>query len=580
MAEVKQFKKIPYGISNFEKIRTENYAYVDKTHFIEMLENENTEYQFLIRPRKFGKSLFLTTLFHYYDICSKESFQTLFGDLYIGKNPTEKRNSCFVLKFQFSGLDTSSVEDFKVSFTEAIGSSIQSFLTEHRLIIPNYEERKKEASHIKSVRKNIEYAFDIIKSFGKKAYIIIDEYDHFANDLIAQGSNLSVAQYKQLIWANGVVRDFYETLKDGTQTVVDKIFITGITPIMLDDVTSGFNIANNLSVKEKYNEILGFTKDEVEQFRQDVGIDKSMIKVDIEYLYNGYLFHVDGKNKLYNSSMINYFFNELMDEGKIKELMDLNIKTDYGRIKMLLKKSSNLDKLNTIIETNAIKSDVVARFSIDKIHEPKNFISLLYYMGLITLDKNQISGRPILKIPNYSIKTIYWEYLENMILERNPKMLYDPDVIADGLEALAFEDQYDNFFDCFQKNFLANISNRDLENFSEKNVKFLLLSILFQTNLYLPISELENSGGYTDLYLQRRTNLYPKMLNDWIWEIKYIKQADSKNTALMEEKLNEAIEQLKRYKESNLFKDRTDVRYLAVVFTGKKEYRTEELTMI
>jgi hypothetical protein len=221
--------------------------------------------------------------------------------------------------------------------------------------------------------------------------------------------------------------------------------------------------------------------------------------------------------------MINYIFLEIKDEGeKIERLIDLNLKTDYGRIKMLLKKSSNLDKLNTIIETNAIKSEVVARFSIDKIHEPKNFISLLYYMGLITLDKNPDTGRPILRIPNYSIKTMYWEYLENIIMERNPKMLYDPDVITDGLEALAFEEKYDNFFDRFQKNFVANISNRDLENFSEKNIKFLLLSILFQTNLYLPISEMENSGGYTDIYLQRRNNLYKGIKTDWIWEIKYV----------------------------------------------------------
>jgi len=197
-------KKLSYGQCNFERLRTENYVYVDKTRFIEMLENEPNSYHFLIRPRKFGKSLFLSTLLCYYDICYADKFDEFFGDLYIGKNPTPKRNSLFVLEFSFSGLYTRTVEGFETSFTEAIGSSIQSFITEHSLLIPNYEELKKEASKIKSVRKFIEFAFDIVGSFKRKAYIIIDEYDHFANDLIAQGTNLSNQQYKELIWANGV----------------------------------------------------------------------------------------------------------------------------------------------------------------------------------------------------------------------------------------------------------------------------------------------------------------------------------------------------------------------------------------
>ena len=178
-------KKIPYGISDFECIRTDNYVYVDKTRFIEMLENEAAKYHFLIRPRKFGKSLFLSVLKHYYDVCYADKFDELFGDLYIGKNPTPKRGSLFVMRFSFSWLDTSSEEKFQGSFTGAIRGSIQKFIIEHRSIINNYEEVKKEAWNLGNVRDYIEFAFAIIESFGKKAYIIIDEYDHFANDLIA-----------------------------------------------------------------------------------------------------------------------------------------------------------------------------------------------------------------------------------------------------------------------------------------------------------------------------------------------------------------------------------------------------------
>jgi len=514
---------------------------------------------------------------HYYDICAIDNFEKLFGDLYIGKNPTPKRNSLFVIRFSFSGLDTNSIERFEISFTAAIRSSIDSFLTQHSSIIENYIALKEKLESRNNVRAFIEFAFDIIESYKRKAFIIIDEYDHFANDLIARGTNLSESDYKELIWANGVVRDFYETLKYNTEKVIDTIFITGVTPMMLDDVTSGFNISNNLSRKEKYNEILGFTEEEVEFVRQEVGIDKSLLKIDMEYLYNGYKFHLEAENKLYNSAMINYLFNEIIDEGeKFEHLIDLNLKTDYGRIKKLLNKPQNIEILEKIIENTRIPAKVIDRFSIDKIHDSQNFLSLIYYMGLVTIDKDE-KGKPLLVIPNYSIKTMYWEYMENILRDLNPQMIYDPHIIMEGLSSLAFDNDYEPFFAGFLKNFVSQISNRDLMDFSEKNVKFLLLSILFQNSYYLPVSEPENSEGYVDIYLQRRRYLFPKITTDWVWEIKYVKQTDAEKRHVITKAKKEAKEQLKRYKMSNLFKDRNDVRYLAVCFIGKKKYWIEEI---
>ena len=206
-------KKIPYAIPNFKKIRTENYLYVDKTRFIEMMENEDAEYNFLIRPRKFGKSLFTSVLDHYYDIRHKDDFQELFGDLYIGQHPTPKANSYFVMNFDFSGLDTDSVECFKISFTEKIRNGIEMFLIDHEEIIKNSDELIKSLSERNTVGAYIEFAFKIIKSYKSKAYIIIDEYDHFANDIIAKGTRVSRNQYQESIWANSVTKDFYLTMK-------------------------------------------------------------------------------------------------------------------------------------------------------------------------------------------------------------------------------------------------------------------------------------------------------------------------------------------------------------------------------
>ncbi|MDR0763222.1 MAG: AAA family ATPase, partial [Bacteroidales bacterium] len=217
-------KKIPYGQSNFEKIMLGNYLYVDKTKYIEMLENESNDYNFLIRPRKFGKSLFLSTLWNYYDIAQKDKFEQLFGNLYIGKHPTGSQNSLFVLRFSFAGIDTTSEEKFAESFTASVKVDVISFITEHRNIILDFEQKKAEVYQKKTVKEYVKYAFDIAESFNKKCFVIIDEYDHFANDLIAIGTRLSNEQYKSAIWANSVVRDFYETLKDATQTVIDKIF--------------------------------------------------------------------------------------------------------------------------------------------------------------------------------------------------------------------------------------------------------------------------------------------------------------------------------------------------------------------
>jgi hypothetical protein len=264
-------------------------------------------------------------------------------------------------------------------------------------------------------------------------------------------------------------------------------------------------------------------------------------------------------------------------DGEIERLIDNNLKTDYGRIKMLLNKSSNIDKLKTIIETNEINAEVIKRFSIEKIHEPKNFSSLLYYMGLVTIDKDKETGAALLRIPNYSIKTMYWEYMENIIMEQNPGMSFDPSKIYDGLSLMAFYGEYQQFFNDFHNNFVSQLSNIDLEHFSEKNIKFLLLSILIQNSFYLPISETENSKGYTDIYLQRRDYLYPKITTDWVWELKYVKQADAKKSNIIEAKKKEAIEQIERYKTSNLYKDRTDVRYLTIIFIGKNKYEVSEL---
>ena len=450
------------------------------------------------------------------------------------------------------------------------------FLNDHEDFIENVDDLVIELRKLTNVSSYLDFIFSIIKKQKSNVFVIIDEYDHFANDMIAEGKYLGEDIYKKTVWAGSQIRDFYETLKTASESVIEKIFITGITPIMLDDLTSGFNISYNLSLKEKYNDILGFTKEEVELIIKECGIDKPLINVDIECLYDGYLFNANAENKLYNSTMIFNYFHEFSDEkGNVKNLVADNLKTDYGRIQNLINQHDNKEKLRQLADNKPISEEVIKQFSIMKIHEDKNFFSLLFYMGLITID-NSNPNKIGLKIPNYSVKTIFWDFIENILTADYKGVSLDRSKYLDSVYKLAYENDYKPFFEYFSNYIVKYISNRDLQGTEEKDMKFLLLPIFFNSNYYLPISELENSEGYTDIYL-KRSHLHPKSLSEWIWELKYVKTTEIDNTKLIETKQNEARKQLQSYKNSNLFKDRQDVRYLSIVFVGKKDYIIEEI---
>jgi len=305
-------------------------------------------------------------------------------------------------------------------------------------------------------------------------------------------------------------------------------------------------------------------------------MDKSLISVDIEKMYNGYLFHEKAKNRLFNSTMIFNYFHGIIDEGAdFKDIVDDNLKTDYGRIRNLINKQDSREKLRELIEHNNVEVKIIKQFSIDKIHEEKNFFSLLYYMGLVTIDNTNPAAIG-LKIPNYSIKTMYWGFIEDMLTEEIDGLSLDSSKYQNTIYKLAYEDNYKPFFEYFSKYIVHYLSNRDLQGTVEKDIKFLLLPIFFTSNYYLPISELENSEGYTDVYLHR-SHLHPKSVSEWIFELKYIPQSEEDKQTVIQKAQADARKQLQRYKSSNLFKDRKDVRYLSIVFVGKKEYLIEEV---
>ena len=561
--------KLPYGISDFRALREEGYLYIDKTSYIEKLENLSAKYLFFIRPRRFGKSLFLSTLSHYYDINQTNNFEKLFGDLYIGQNPTKLRNSYLILKLNFSGLNTDNEDRLENSFRLSLIDAIFDCLDRYKKYFDNGLEIKARIKDIEDIGAILSIFITAVKKLEQKVYLIIDEYDHFANDIIAMGESKF---YKNIIRATGFVRDFYETVKIGTESVIDRIFITGISPIMLDDLTSGFNIASNLTMNPILNEMLGFTEDEVNRIISEFNmIDDKLSLVELKNNYNGYLFNHRGKKRVYNPDMVLYFFNQWQMTGFYPEdLIDENVKTDYGRLNRLVSNEENRWVLEEIILNEGIVADLVTKFSFDRMYDDEYFVSLLFYMGLLTIDRRE-RMRLFLKIPNYVVKTIFWEYIEKS-LESRFEIRLSTNELRKSIENLAYDGQIKPYIDYISENVLKRLSNRDLQNFDEKYIKVILFSYLVDSKAYKPVSEREVEKGYIDIYLEKDLRM-PDVEYEWIIELKYLKKSDRDK---LDEVKAEGLKQLEDYARSKSFEDREKVKKVLLVFVGKEEYHLIE----
>jgi hypothetical protein len=574
--ETTLFKRLPYGNSDFKDIITQNYAYIDKTRFIEDLEKESNRNHFFIRPRKFGKSLFLTTLMNYYDIDRKDEFELLFGNLYIGKHPTPERNTYAILEFDFSGLNTSDEKSFKESFSEKVQQSVQLFLERYKQIIPKSEYLIQQIDEKKAPNIGVlGIAFNAALIEKIKIYLIIDEYDHFANDLISMGTSEGENFYNKMVTANGLVRDFYERIKEATKSsIVYRTFITGISPVMLDDLTSGYNIAEILTLNPAYNEMLGFTQSEVETLMKETGVEPELINVDMEAYYNGYLFHEDGKNTVYNPAMILYFFKQIRKERKPpKNILDLNLRTDYGRLKRLTQNEKNCETLLKIMKDGTIVSEIMEKFSIDMLNDESYFISLLFYMGMLTIHEPYLM-KVSLRIPNYSIKTLYWEYLIKQIAETSSEINISSQRLDEAIHAMGMKGDVQQFISYISENVFSKLSDYDLQRFDEKYIQIMMLAYLFMSKIYIPMSEFETVPGRSDIFLQKNP-LLPKIKYEWLFEIKYC-MSSATNTEITA-KRNKGLIQLTEYFHAYRMKNRPNLKAALIVFIGKDKFEITEL---
>lgn len=561
-------KRIPYGISNFQVLRKENYLYVDKTSYIEILDRY-APYQFFIRPRRFGKSLFISTLENYYDINKKDKFEELFGDLYIGKNPTEKRNKFLVWKISFAGIDAGhGEEELRKSFNSKVLLSAIKFLNQYS----NLLEENSIPTEVGSAEMIVQYISLLANKINKQVFVLIDEYDNFANELITGGKQ---STYESILHGEGFVKVFYKALKDATMDNFNRIFMTGVSPIMLDDLTSGFNITRNYTLDENLNAMMGFTRKDLSWIMDEVNIKdielRGRICTDMTTYYDGYKFNKKA-DSVFNPDMSMYFLdNYLLYNRYPEEMIDNNVKTDYGKVNQLAYNFNDMEALEEIMTKGETSTMLVDRFNIHTMYSVKeNFKSLLFYLGMLTIKGQGISGT-ILRVPNYVIKTIYWEqYFQRMNLEYNLQ-------IKDVRDAITEMRAYGNIEPLVKiiGEILEDLSNRDLMQMDEKHIKMMFLTLLGIDSTYFIQSEAENNKGYVDIMLKRKIQYKDITKFQWIIELKYIKESERKTLEKVKE---EGLKQLKGYAESKIVKEQLGEEALKkalIIVVGKKDIYTK-----
>jgi hypothetical protein len=547
---VETMKKIPYGIADFKVIQDEGYYYVDKTMFIPMLEAAG-KFLFFIRPRRFGKTLFLNVLESYYDLAWKDEFDNLFRDTSIKTHPTPEKHSYLILKFNFSQVNPDP-EKVEASFNGHVENRLFFFGKKYRELLGddyfNMMARKKD------VYEKLEFLLQYVGAMNLKVYILIDEYDNFANTILSTSGQ---AAYHDLTHGTGFFRFFFNILKGGTSDTsagIGRLFITGVSPVTMDDVTSGFNIGRNMSLDAKFNQVLGFTEHDVFQmvgYYREHGLSGSppdeMLAIMREW-YDHYCFSKDASNHLFNTDMVLYFVQRVLEQGTYPDdLVDENVKIDYGKLRHLIvldrQFNGNFQQLAKLLETEGVQSHVVKSFPVEKLIELGNFISLLFYLGLLSYAEPQ-EGESYLRIPNRTVKTLMYSYLRDGYEDVDVFRL-DLGHFAHLVHEMAYRGEWEPVFRLLADEVAKQTSIRDYLS-GEKVIQTFLLAYLNVADYYITRSEEEMGKGYADLYLEPFFPKYPDIKSAYLIEIKYLNRKEW-TEELQKAHLEEARKQLQHY---------------------------------
>ena len=568
------YPRIPYGWADFRAIRLENRLYVDKTRFVHALEEER--YVFLIRPRRFGKSCWISLLDNYYDRRGADEFEAVFGGTDLGRQPTESRHRYVVLRFNFSAFDNT-LDTLRERFETYCHLIVRNALERNRDLFP--QEHIERILSLPSIDAKLNELFLSAGDHGIPLYVLIDEYDNFANTILAYHG---AEAYQSFAHGGGFYRNFFATLKDGaghSRGGLERMFITGVSPITMDDVTSGFNIGKNISLHLEFNDMLGFTEEEVRgllEIYRDCGVFDQDVEAALEVMqewYNGYRFSEEAEGDLYNTDMVLYFLDESTPNKKPpRELIDTNVRIDYGKLRHLLtvnrQLNGNFDLLRHIIGDQQVDSDIQLSFPLDRLDRRENFLSLLHYFGLLSI-RDVAHGVPRLGIPNQTVKRLMYGYLRDAYDDVG---LFSLDVYTFSrlVREMAYYGTWQPALDFLRDALAEQTGIRDYMD-GEKVIHGFVAAHLSMVDHFLLHSEYELNKGYADLYLEPFLAQYPDMRFGYVLELKYLKRRDPLDDSLLAAKLGEAVLQVRGYLADPGLQHRyPSVRHigLAMVFHG------------
>jgi len=569
-----QIKKIPYGEADFGKIIQNNMLYVDKTKYIHTLENLSN-YIFLIRPRRFGKSLWINLFQYYYDINRKDYFSELFKETSIGKHPTPNKNFYLTIAFNFAMVDPS-VDRIQEAFQRYVNTIINDFLDRYQ----HYFDQQKlsEIQSISFIDQKLQNLFMYCSRHKLKVYMFIDEYDNFTNTILTTSGK---KKYINLTQGEGSFRYFFNLLKGLTSmpdSGLDKLFITGVSPVTMDDVTSGFNIGTNVTLYTNMNEFMGFTENETKDILNyyhkagQLTLSPDFCLGIMKDWYNNYRFSPDSENVLFNSDMVLYFVQQAMKSTKLpKKLIDQNVKIDYKKLRYLVtiekQLNGNFSRLKSIIEDQEIISDIVDSFPVEELTEQENFVSLLYYFGLLTIDSEK-QGAFLLKIPNITIRKLMYGYIRSGFRDVNIFKI-DMWLLSKHIRDMAFCGNWKPFFQFLSEQIEKQTAIRDYLN-GEKVIQGFLLAYLNVVDFYITQSESEMNKGYSDIYMEPFLSKFPDLEYSYLIELKYITRSEYCDD-LLQEKIKKAQEQLDQYAASDRVKcsiGSTQLKKIILVYKG------------
>jgi len=570
--------KNPYGVSNFERIRTKNFLYVDKTHFIEKIETINCLMH--LRPRRFGKSLFLSMLDCYYDINSADKFDELFRGLYIHESPTNYQNSYYILRFNFSGIQNTEIEGLEEGFVGKVKDGVQRFINRYKLGIKLPEEISAAA-----ILRSLLTSFENL-NLSNKIYILIDEYDHFTNSLLTGDGE----DFLSILRCGGFVRSFYEVIKERTESdgIVERIFITGVMSVTLDSMTSGFNIATKITTDLDYADMMGFTADEVKELLKKSYLKSERLQESVELTaeeqatiyeifqenYNGYLFSEESDVKVFNSTLIMYYLQSYLPHKRPpRKLVDMNLNQTGATIESIVglkNREENNQVIEEIINNKQVEGALQPFINIDDKFDRDDLITLLFNIGMLTIKGFDMETQ--FEMPNKIIEKIYLQYLSKLVQRQSA---YDLDLFA----------QKQAIFELGRKGgigaltelvseFLMHTSSRNTIKFDEKYIKLVYMMILTHSNQFNIYDEFIARQGFGDLVILKAPNSTAR--HEVLMELKYIKKGDT-TEAKIEKELADGINQIGLYMKDKRLANRGEIKKFVVVFSGFDVVRLLEI---